>query len=577
MNVCAPSCDGALGNARMPELSSPAAVLEIGTAAPWVRKCSSSWVRGPVWDAFWMLSALWLAPIVLVLVQGYSDPESSPLDLLYFGLTALFWIGHRLSSTYLAYCTEAYRPLLREQPIRFIALPLLITAACFAVFLPADSALPWTREERLIGLAIIDYACVTYHFAAQHFGALSLYRSRAHRSSCVQTRRYDRLFALIVGGVLVFVADILAGTVAYQDQWVDRLVPAWIVSAESGIRGGATLALVVLTAIMLVVELRTQQWSLPRVLYIIGLAVMVGMALRPRSLFLFLVIWTSQHWILATGLASQTPSAESRPTTGFVRRHLHRLNVRPWAFVIFLMVLSLLFLPIFEVEANSGTGTYYGDRIFGAFATQLRTSIWVPALIALGFATGFIHYLLDRSVYRLSDPQVRAAASGLIGNTARVSRNKFVSSVALVCMFAVVSGSSLQAQISPPPVRQQPPKAIYTPQPVYRPEWAKQSLAGKGVVLVTIDEKTGKVSGVRMLQSTGNKQLDGAALEAYSQWRFQPGTGSQVKIPFEFASWPKPPAPKPKAPPPAILYPLLILLGFGAAMMAMRARRRGAR
>jgi hypothetical protein len=53
---------------------------------------SSHWVRGPIWDGFWMLSALWLA-------HGYSDPESSPLDLFYFALTALFWIGHRLCST----------------------------------------------------------------------------------------------------------------------------------------------------------------------------------------------------------------------------------------------------------------------------------------------------------------------------------------------------------------------------------------------------------------------------------------------------------------------------------------------
>ncbi|MEP6587077.1 MAG: hypothetical protein ABJB70_10155 [Candidatus Udaeobacter sp.] len=403
----------------MAELSSPAAVLEIGTAAPWVRRRSSAWVRGPVWDGFWMLSALWLAPIVLLLVHGYSNPESSPLDLLYFGLTALFWIGHRLSSTYLAYCTEAYRPLLREQPIRFVVLPLLVTAGCFALFLPADSALPWTREERLIGLAIMDYACVTYHFAAQHFGALSLYRSRADRGSCMHTRRWDRFFALTAGGVLVFVADILAGAVAYQDQWVDRWFPAWIVSAENGIRGGATLALLAVTTMMLFAEVRTPRWSLPRILYIVGLAVMVGLALRPRSLFLFLVIWTSQHWILATGLASQTPSAESAPTTGVVRRCLHRLNVRPWAVVLFLMLLSLVFLPIFEVEANRETGTYYGDRIFGSLAAQLRTSTWMPVLLALGFATGFIHYLLDRSVYRMSDPQVRAAASGLIGNVAR--------------------------------------------------------------------------------------------------------------------------------------------------------------
>src|SRR5216117_2116912 len=404
----------------MTALSSPAGVVEITSAGKWAPKSPSHWVRGPFWDGFWMLSALWLAPIILWLSHGYSNPETSPLDVLYFGLTALFWIGHRLSSTYLAYCTEAYRPLLRVQPMRFVVLPLLITAGCFALFLPADSVLPWTREERLIGLAIIDYACVTYHFAEQHFGALSLYRSRADRGSCIQTRRWDRFFALTAGGVLVFVADILAGAVAYQDQWVDRwLFPAWIVSAENGIRGTATLALLAITAIMLVAELRTPRWSLPRVLYIIGLAVMVGLALRPRSLFLFLVIWTSQHWILATGLASQTPSAESPPTTGSVRRYLHRLNVRPWAVVLFLMLMSLVFLPIFEVEANRETATYYGDRIFGALATQLRTSTWVPALLALGFATGFIHYLLDRSVYRMSDPQVRAAASGLIRNPSR--------------------------------------------------------------------------------------------------------------------------------------------------------------
>jgi TonB family protein len=558
----------------MAELSSPAAILEIGTAAPWVRKCSSPWVRGPVWDGFWMLSALWLAPVVLLLVHGYSNPESSPLDLLYFGLTALFWIGHRLSSTYLAYCTEAYRPLLREQPIRFVVLPLLVTAGCFALFLPADSMLPWTREERLIGLAIIDYACVTYHFAAQHFGALSLYRARVERGPCIQTRRLDRFFALAVGGGLVFVADILAGAVAYQDQWVDRWFPAWIVSAEHGIRGGAMLALFAITAIVLVAELRTPQWSLPRILYIVGLAVMVGLALRPRSLFLFLVIWTSQHWILATGLASQTPSAESAPTTGVVRRFFHGLNVRPWAVVLFLISLSLVLLPIFEVEANRETGTYYGDRIFGALATQLRTSTWVPVLLALGFATGFIHYLLDRSVYRMSDPQVRAAASGLIGNVAGRARRKNVSSFALVLLLAFVSVCSLEAQIGTPAAGQQPPKAIYTPRPVYRPEWAKQGLAGKGIVLVTIDQQTGKVTGARMLQSTGNKQLDGAALEAYSQWRFQPGTGSQVKIPIEFANRPRSATAKQTKLPSALLYPLLILVGFGVAVIAMRGRRR---
>ena len=398
----------------MKSQNSEAIALPAAAARP------SPWVRGPAWDGAWMLSGLWLAPLVLWLGHGHADPESGPLDLLYLGLTALFWIGHRLCSAWLAYCTEAYRPLLRAQPVRFVAIPLLVTAGCFGVFLPSDGALPWTREQRLIAVAILDYALVTYHFAAQHFGVLSLYRTRVGRGACTHTRRMDRLFALGVGGVLVFLADILAGAVAYQESWVDRwLFPAWLVSAQGGIRAGAILVLLAATAAMLFAEARAPQRSLPRVLYILGLAVMVAVALRPRSLFFYLVIWTSQHWIVATGLASEVPSGEPPPVRGAVRRVLHRVNTRPWAVLLLLMVSSVLLLPLFEVEANRQGGTYYGDRIFGAVAMGLRTSSWAPALIALGFSTGFMHYLLDRGVYRLSDPQVRLAARGLLARSDR--------------------------------------------------------------------------------------------------------------------------------------------------------------
>lgn len=267
-----------------------------------------------------------------------------------------------------------------------------------------------------MAFAVIDYVCVTYHFAAQHFGALSLYRTRVGRAACARTRTMDRVFALGVGGVLVVVADVLAGAVAYQDQWIDRwLLPEWILAAEHGIRGGATLVLLAATAAMLVAEIRAPRWSPPRVLYVLGIALMVALALRARSPFLFLVIWTSQHWVLATGLASRTPGAEPAPLRGAVRRALHAVNVRPWAVVLLLVLASTVLLAFFEVEANRQGGTYYGDRIFGAFAIALRTSSWVPALVALGFATGFIHYLLDRSVYRLSDPRVREAARSLLG------------------------------------------------------------------------------------------------------------------------------------------------------------------
>ena len=376
---------------------------------------SSAWVRSPVWDGVWMLNALWLVPIALWLAHGYSNPESGPLDAFYFGLTALFWIGHRLSSSWLAYCTEAYRPLIPAQPVRFVLLPIVITVVCFAVFLPADDALPWSRWQRFIGMAILDYALVTYHFAAQHFGALSIYRSRAQRTHCAHTRRLDRVFALLVGGALVFLADILAGAVAYPDLWINRwLVAGWISANQASVRATAMVVLCVVTVFMLVAEARAPRRSLPRVLYILGLAAMVAIALQPRSLFLFLVIWTAQHWILATGLASRVPGGAPAPASGTIRRAFHALNARPWALLLVLVTASVLLLPLFEVEASMDGGKYYGDRIFGAVAEQLRTGFWVPALLAVGFATGFVHYLLDRCVFRMSDPLVRAAARGLL-------------------------------------------------------------------------------------------------------------------------------------------------------------------
>ncbi len=108
-----------------------------------------------------------------------------------------------------------------------------------------------------MAFAIVDYVFVTYHFAAQHFGALSLYRLRVGRSAHRRTKIMDRLFALGVGGVLVFLADVLAGAVAFQDRWIDGwFIVTWLVSAQDEIRAGATLVLFVATAAMLLVELR---------------------------------------------------------------------------------------------------------------------------------------------------------------------------------------------------------------------------------------------------------------------------------------------------------------------------------
>jgi len=377
---------------------------------------SSLWVRGPAWDSAWILSALWLAPVVLWLASGSKDPQKGPLDSFFFVLTALLWIGHRFGSTWLAYFTTAYRPLVRAEPVRFVVVPIAVAAFYFVALLLPDRALPWTRAQRVLWLVIVDYLLVTYHFAAQHFGVLCLYRVRAGRAASHGVRRLDRAVALVVGGALVVAAEVVAGTVYRIDVWIDPwLAPARVDAVAAAVRTTGTALAAAGALAVLVVELRSTRFSFPRVAYAGGLAAMVAAAFHARTPFVFVVIWSAQHWLVATGLSTLVARAEPPPpSTSRLRSALHAVNRRPWALLLVLAAVSVLLLPILEVEGVEDDGELYASRIFGGFATALRHSTWVPALLAFGLTTAFLHYWLDRSVYRFSSPETREAAKGLL-------------------------------------------------------------------------------------------------------------------------------------------------------------------
>ena len=378
------------------------------------RPLPTRWIKSPAWDLVWILNALWLAPLVLLLARGHDDVRASPVDGLFFVLTVPLWFGHRVSSAWLAYATPAYRPLLAKQPLRFIVAPMAIAVVCFALLLAPESVLPMPLTERVVWLAVFDYLMVSYHFAAQHYGLLSLYRARAGRASEATTRRLDRWFALVVGGGFVVLAEALAGSISYQHRWIDPLLGA--VGADlfaRTLRDGGIVLVVILTTLMLRVELRSQRPSLPRIAYVLGVSAMVFFAFLARDPFLFIVLWSVQHWSAAMGLASLAASGASQKSATGWQRLLEPINRRGWAVLLVLAVASTLLLPLFEVEAVADENAY-ADRIFGDAAWWLRSSPFVPALLAAGFASGFIHYLLDRAAFRFSSPDVRQAAQGLL-------------------------------------------------------------------------------------------------------------------------------------------------------------------
>ncbi len=351
------------------------------------------WIKSPAWDLVWILNALWLAPLVLLLARGYDDARASPVDGLFFALAVPLWFGHRISSAWLAYATPAYRPLLAKQRLRFVVAPLAIVVACFAVLLAPESVFPVPLTERVVWLAVLNYLLVSYHFAAQHFGLLSLYRARSGRAAEATTRRLDRWFALVVGGGFVVVAEALAGSIAFQERWLDPLLGA--VGADLFARTlhvGGIVLVVIMTVLMLGIELRSH---------------------LARDPFLFIVLWSVQHWSAAMGLASLAASGGSQEPATRWQRLLAPINRRGWAVLLVLAAASALLLPLLEVEAVADEYVY-ADRIFGDAAWWLRSSPFVPALLALGFSTAFIHYVLDRAVFRFSSPDVRQAARGLL-------------------------------------------------------------------------------------------------------------------------------------------------------------------
>jgi TonB family protein len=57
---------------------------------------------------------------------------------------------------------------------------------------------------------------------------------------------------------------------------------------------------------------------------------------------------------------------------------------------------------------------------------------------------------------------------------------------------------------------------------------------GRGVYRLTINPKSGLVDELKIVKSTGYKELNELAAKALLQWKFQPGSPSPVEVPVEF-------------------------------------------
>ena len=76
--------------------------------------------------------------------------------------------------------------------------------------------------------------------------------------------------------------------------------------------------------------------------------------------------------------------------------------------------------------------------------------------------------------------------------------------------------------------------AVAKPEVEY-PEWGKNHHEqGLGVFRMSVDSKTGKVTHVSMVKSTGFRDLDDSAIAALGRWRWKPGTWTETDVLISF-------------------------------------------
>jgi TonB family protein len=123
------------------------------------------------------------------------------------------------------------------------------------------------------------------------------------------------------------------------------------------------------------------------------------------------------------------------------------------------------------------------------------------------------------------------------------SIDHFVQKLPLRFPFSVLAVALLQAQNNPSqndgrqivfttisgPVRN---AVVYAPNPVVRSNSLPQNLRARGVFKMDLDN--GIPYDVRVVQSTGYKILDDAAVETLRTWRFRPHRLVWASLPLEF-------------------------------------------
>jgi len=254
-----------------------------------------------------------------------------------------------------------------------------------------------------------------YHFSAQHYGVLSVYRGRlAHGQKDPGLLRWDWWICIGVSGIFSIAMDYLNGEL--HEFPLFEHAPLISRSAIDGLKLGLTALVLLMWGLTMRKYVQKQQ-GFARILYFSSLCYLTIVSFYLEPLLYFFVV-QMQHWFVSLGLTTHM-AGNSR----FIPKgEPHASWYRPWAWInaksfgplLVLVLLSICLTPLLEADYfifhrfDTETLTVQG------FLVRFKDSAWIYIFGWLAIFSSFVHYIYDRGIFHFSDPVTRKAALPLL-------------------------------------------------------------------------------------------------------------------------------------------------------------------
>lgn len=358
-----------------------------------VSEVGTPWISSPGWDLVWISNSLWLA----ALCYAFEWTGASLSLLLFFAVS--LGTAHNLGPFALTFTLPPLRSYALARKREFIVIPALIFLACFTlVGVGGLQMIGWApRSAANTHDALIVVACIysllnTWHFGAQLYGVLSLYRARIADPDGIQ-RAIDRAYTFLT---TCFVMPVVWLAIAAQHY---RLFPFVKIGLLAQLSATTVRPLVIASTLPMLLIIARKIWlrrarGIPRTLALLNIGALPLIAFYARPEYYFFA-HSVNHWLVELGLSSRILSEHySRPAAS----RLLRTGLFLGTFFTILLLANLARSYCWKNSELCREHLLSGPL---AISTPIDV-LFIGIPIAFGISLTLCHFYLSGRIYRFS-------------------------------------------------------------------------------------------------------------------------------------------------------------------------------